>query len=146
VSAPLGRFALTASATPQPSPRQLKVAETMRHQLAEWFMRGEVHDPRLAGASLTVSEVRTSRDLRHATAFVAVLGRDQVPDDMLAALNHAGGALGGRLARSLRLKYAPRLSFEADHRYDEAQRIETLLRAAREPNPRGGSESDDDGT
>ncbi len=143
MSAPLGPLALTASASAPPGPRQLKVAETIRHELAGWLMRGELHDPRLADASVTISEVRASRDLKHATAYVAVLGHDRVPDDVLAALNHAAGALGGRLARSLHLKYAPRLRFAADDRYDEAARIDALLRAARAER---GAESDDDGT
>jgi ribosome-binding factor A len=126
-----------------PSPRQLKVAETIRHELAGWLMRGEVHDSRLGEASVTISEVRASRDLKHATAYVAVLGTDTVPADVLAALNHAAGALGGRLARTLHLKYAPRLTFAADDRYDEAARIDALLRAARAERD---AENGDDGT
>jgi ribosome-binding factor A len=119
------------------------VAETIRHELAGWLMRGEVHDPRLAGASVTISEVRASRDLKHATAYVAVLGQDTVPAEVLAALNHASGALGGRLARALHLKYAPRLTFAADDRYEEAARIDALLRAARADRD---AENGDDGT
>ncbi len=104
----------------------------MRHELAQWLLRGEVHDPVLAGASVTVSEVRASRDLKHATAYVSVLGEAGVPTDVLAGLNRAAGQLGGRLARALHLKYAPRVRFEVDDRYDEAARIEALIRAARE--------------
>ena len=115
----------------------------MRHELAGWLMKGEVHDPRLADASVTISEVRASRDLKHATAYVAVLGEDAVPGEVLAALNHAAGALGGRLARTLHLKYAPRLTFAADDRYEEAARIDALLRQARAG---GGAENGDDGT
>lgn len=118
-------------ASPAPSQRQLKVAETIRHQLAEWLMRGDVHEPALAGSSVTVSEVRASRDLRHATVYVAVLGAEQVPAGVLAALNRAGGRLGGRLARALHLKYAPRLHFEQDDRYANADRIDTLLRQSK---------------
>jgi ribosome-binding factor A len=115
----------------------------MRHELAGWLMKGEVHDARLADASVTISEVRASRDLKHATAYVAVLGEDAVPGEVLAALNHAAGALGGRLARALHLKYAPRLTFAADDRYEEAARIDALLRQARAG---GGAENGDDGT
>jgi ribosome-binding factor A len=143
LSARLGPAALVSSTPQQPSPRQLKVAETIRHELAGWLMRGELHDPRLANASVTISEVRTSRDLKHATAYVAVLGHDEVPADVLAALNHAGGTLGGRLARALHLKYAPRLTFAADDRYEEAARIDALLRAARAGRD---AENGDDGT
>jgi ribosome-binding factor A len=134
---------LTASGSGSPSPRQLKVAETIRHELAGWLVRGEIHDPRLADASVTISEVRASRDLKHATAYVAVLGAEGAPTDVLAALNHAAGALGGRLARALHLKYAPRLTFAADDRYDEAARIDALLRAARADRD---AENGDDGT
>lgn len=142
MSAPIvGPAAVVSSASP--SPRQLKVAETIRHELAGWLMKGEVHDARLAEASVTVSEVRASRDLKHATAYVAVLGADTVPAEVLAALNHAAGALGGRLARALHLKYAPRLTFAADDRYDEAARIDALLRAARAERDAGNG---DDGT
>ncbi|NBB71232.1 MAG: 30S ribosome-binding factor RbfA [Alphaproteobacteria bacterium] len=134
---------MTASGSGSPSPRQLKVAETIRHELAGWLVRGEIHDPRLADASVTISEVRASRDLKHATAYVAVLGAEGAPTDVLAALNHAAGALGGRLARALHLKYAPRLTFAADDRYDEAARIDALLRAARADRD---AENGDDGT
>jgi ribosome-binding factor A len=143
VSAPRLKFAAVVSSSGTPSPRQLKVAEAIRHELANWLMRGEVHDARIADASVTISEIRTSRDLKHATAYVAVLGEDVVPADVLAALNHAAGALGGRLARALHLKYAPRLTFAADDRYDEAARIDALLRAAR---ARRDAENGDDGT
>jgi ribosome-binding factor A len=106
------------------------VAEAVRHELAAWLMRGELHDPALNGISVTVSEVRASRDLKHATAYVAVLGSEGVPAPVLEALNRAGPRLGGRLARALHLKYAPRLRFETDDRYEEAARIDRLLRAA----------------
>ena len=109
----------------------------MRHQLAEWLLRGEVHDPTLEGVSVTVSEVRTSRDLKHATAFVAVLGADGVPAPVLAALDRSAPRLGGRLARALHLKYAPKLRFEVDDRYEEAARIEELLKAAHVSDPDG---------
>ncbi len=127
----------------QPSPtgpnqRQLKVAETIRHQLAEWLMRGELHDPALDGTSVTVSEVTTSRDLKHATAYVALLGVEQVPPAVLSALNRAGGRLGGRLARALHLKYAPRLRFEPDVRYANAARIDAALRQSRTESDHGG--------
>ena len=102
----------------------------MRHQLAEWLLRGELHDPALDGVSVTVSEVRAARDLKHATAFVAVLGRESVPAPVLACLNRAAPRLAGQLARALHLKYAPKMRFEIDDRYAEAARIEALLRAA----------------
>jgi len=113
-----------------PSPRQRRVAEQMRHLLAEYLTRGEVHDPRLEGRSLTVSEVRVSPDLRHATVYLSELGRP-LSEEARRALQAAAGRLAGRLAREMRLKYAPRLRFLADERFEVADRIERLLREAR---------------
>lgn len=110
------------------SQRQLRVAERMRHLLAEHLLRGELHDPRLAGASLTVSEVRVSRDLRNATAFVAALGAEPGAET-LAALNRAASHLGGWLAREMHLKHAPRLGFAVDGSFAHADRIERMLLA-----------------
>lgn len=108
------------------SQRQLRVAEQMRHLLAEHLLRGELHDPRLAHASLTVSEVRVSRDLKNATVFTAALGSEPSPE-VLAALQHAAAHLGGWLARQMHLKYAPRLQFVADESFARADRIERLV-------------------
>ncbi len=112
------------------SPRRFRVAEAMRHRLADYLVRGEVHDPRLDGRSLTVAEVRVSPDLRHATVYVAELGRP-LSEEARRALTAAAGRLAGRLARDLHLKYAPRLRFVADERFEVADRIERLLREAR---------------
>lgn len=108
------------------SQRQLRVAEQMRHLLAEHLLRGELHDPRLRGTSLTVSEVRVSRDLKNGTVFLAALGREPTPE-VLAALQHAGPYLGGWLARQMHLKYAPKLRFLADDSFARADRIERLI-------------------
>lgn len=89
-------------------------------------MRGEVHDPRLDGVSVTVGEVRTSRDLRQATVYVTELGARLRPDT-LAALEHAAPRLAGQVARGIRLKYAPRLQFVADTLFEEAARMERLV-------------------
>ncbi len=113
-----------------PTPRQLRVAEQMRHLLATYLLRGEVHDPRLDGRSLTVAEVRVSPDLRHATVYVSELGRP-LGEDTRRALAAAAGRLAGRLARDMHLKYAPRLRFVADQQFEVADRIERLLRDAR---------------
>ena len=93
-----------------PSQRQLRVAEQMRHLLAEQLLRGELHDPRLAGRSLTVAEVRVSRDLKSATVYTTELG-GELTREAAAALQQASAYLGGWLARQMHLKYAPRLQF-----------------------------------
>lgn len=109
-----------------PSQRQLRVAEQIRHLLAEALLRGEVHDPALLAVSVTVGEVRVSRDLRQAQVFVTELGHALRPETR-AALERAGPWLGGRIARQMSLKYAPRLRFVADAMFDEAARIDRLL-------------------
>jgi ribosome-binding factor A len=119
-----------ASARAEMSQRQLRVGEGLRHVLAELLMRGELRDPLLAEASLTVTEVRTSRDLRHATVFITRLG-GELGDDLLAALARAAPFLRGEAARRLHLKYAPELAFRPDTSFAEAARIEALLEEER---------------
>jgi ribosome-binding factor A len=127
---------------PDQSQRQLRVGEALRHVLAELLMRGAVHDPRLAEAKLTVSEVRVSRDLRHAVAYVTELGGD-LPDELLEALARAAPYLRGEAARRVHLRYAPTLSFRVDPSFAEATRIEALL--ARERALLASVREDDDG-
>jgi ribosome-binding factor A len=102
------------------------VAEEIRHVLAGCFARGEFRDPELADARITVTEVRISPDLKHATAFVARLGRSDI-DALLPALRRAAPFLRGQMAHALRLRYAPDLSFQPDTSLDHASHIEELL-------------------
>ncbi len=109
------------------SQRQLRVGELIRHALADMLIRGEVHDPVLEGHMITVPEVRMTADLRLATVYVMSLGgRDQA--DVLAALDRNKKFLRGEIARHVNLKFAPDLRFRIDERFDEAERIEKLLR------------------
>lgn len=110
------------------SQRQLRVGEEIRHILARIFERGELHDPDLVGVVLTVTEVRVSPDLKAATAFVIKLGGGDMTG-LLAALKRAAPHLRHELAHALRLKFAPVLSFQNDHSFDEASRIDALLRS-----------------
>lgn len=108
-----------------PTQRQLRVAELIRHKLAEVLTRGDVHDPELSRHVITVSEVRTSPDLKHATAFVMPLGGREV-EAALAALRRSRAEIRHLVARDLELKYAPDLKFELDEtfdRMDEARRM-----------------------
>lgn len=125
-----------------PGQRQLRVGEELRHVLAEVLGREELRDPLMRGVSVTVSEVRVSPDLRRATAFVMPLGGDDV-GKIIAVLNRAAAFLRGRMSRMVNLKYAPSLVFEADTAFDEASKIDALLRQARLSNK--SDESDDDG-
>jgi ribosome-binding factor A len=111
-----------------PSQRQLRVAEEIRHVLAGVFIRGEIRDPELAGISITVTEVRMSPDLKHATAFVTRLGRSDI-GEKLPALRRAAPFLRGQLAHALKLRYAPDLAFQADTSIDYAAHVDDLLRA-----------------
>jgi ribosome-binding factor A len=109
------------------SQRQLRVGEIIRHALAELLTRGEVHDPVIEGHMITVPEVRLSPDLRLATVYVMPLGgRDQ--GEVLAALERNKKYLRGEIARRVNLKFAPDIRFRIDERFDEAERIEKLLR------------------
>ena len=111
------------------SQRQLRVGEEIRHALAWVLERGELRDPGLQGVSVTISEVRVSPDLRNATAFAAPLGGGDAAATV-AALTRARSFLRRRVAESVHLKYVPALTFRADPSFDEATRIDALLRAS----------------
>ena len=95
--------------------------------LADLFARVEFRDPELVGVRITVTEVRLSPDLRHATAFVARLGRSDV-DALLPALARAAPFLRAELGRSLRLRGVPEIHFQPDTALDYAMEIDALLR------------------
>jgi ribosome-binding factor A len=111
-----------------PSQRQLRVAEEIRHVLAGLFERRDFRDPELAAAQLTVTEVRMSPDMKHATVFVARLGRSDV-DALLPVLKRAAPFLRGQVAQAVRLRYAPDLSFQPDNALEYATKIDRLLHA-----------------
>ncbi len=116
-----------AKVEPGLSQRQLRVGELVRHVLADLFARGEVHDPVIEGHMITVSEVRMTADLRLATIYVMPLGGHDV-EIVTAALNRNKRFLRGEIARRINLKFAPEIRFAIDQRFDEADRIERLLR------------------
>ena len=110
-----------------PSQRQLRVGELVRHALADMLTRGAVHDPVIQSHLITIPEVRMAADLRLATIYVVPLGgRDA--DAILAALERNKRFLRGEIARRINLKFAPDIRFRIDERFDEAERIEKLLR------------------
>jgi ribosome-binding factor A len=110
-----------------PSQRQLRVGELIRHALAEMLARGEVHDPVIEGHMITIPEVRMSADLRLATIYVMPLGGRDV-NEVIAALDRNKRYLRGEIAHHVNLKFAPEIRFRVDDRFDEAERIEKLLR------------------
>jgi len=104
----------------------LRVAEQIRHVLSEVFGRGEFRDRDLADARITVTEVRVGPDLRRATAFFSRLGRSDA-EALVPALTRATPYLRGQVARSLRLRVAPDLTFTPDHALDYATKIDELM-------------------
>ena len=117
----------TKDTAPGGSQRQLRVSEIVRHAIADILSQGSVHDPDLKGHIVTVPEVRMSPDLKLATIYVMPLGgRDT--DVVLAALERNKKFLRGEVARRVNLKFAPDVRFRVDERFDEAERIEKLLR------------------
>jgi ribosome-binding factor A len=109
------------------SQRQLRVGELIRHELAAMLTRGEVHDPVIQTHMITVPEVRMSADLRLATIYIMPLGgRDE--KEVLDALERNKRYVRGEIARRVNLKFAPEIRFRIDERFDEAERIEKLLR------------------
>jgi ribosome-binding factor A len=113
-----------------PSQRQLRVGEQLRQTLAQILARGELRDPELAEANVTVTQVRISPDMKAATAYVLPFA-DGTPEDLAAALNRAAGYFRGQLGREVDLKYTPELRFAPDRSFDEAARVDQLLRKPR---------------
>jgi len=108
------------------SQRQLRVGEELRHALAQMLRPGELHDPALYDANITVTEVQVSPDLRNAKAFVMPLGGGNAAD-IIAGLRRSAPHLQGRVARAVRLRRVPQLSFALDGAFDSAERIAALL-------------------
>ncbi len=109
------------------SQRQLRVSELVRHAVADILSQGGVHDPDLEGHIITVPEVRMSPDLKLATVYVMPLGGRDI-ETVVAALDRNKKFLRGEVAHRVNLKFAPDLRFRIDERFDEAERIEKLLR------------------
>lgn len=110
-----------------PSVRLLRVGEQVRHVLADILQRGDVHDDVLASHLVSVTEVRMSPDLRHATVFVKpLLGKDE--EVVLKALRTNTAYLQREVAHRIKLKYAAKLKFVSDESFDEGSHIDRLLR------------------
>jgi ribosome-binding factor A len=114
----------------------------IRHALAEMLSRGDIHDPVIEAHMITVPEVAMTPDLRLATIYVMPLGgRDAKP--VIEALERNKKFLRGEIARRINLKFAPDIRFRFDERFDEAERIEKILRTPevrRDLEPKDGGE------
>lgn len=114
-------------ANPDKSVRTLRVGEQVRHVLSEILQRGDVHDDTLASHMVSITEVRMSPDLRHATVFVkSLLGKDE--EAVLKALRTNTAYLQREVAHRVKMKYAAKLKFLSDESFDEGSHIDALLR------------------
>src|SRR5436190_9834361 len=110
------------------SVRLLRIGEQVRHVLSELLQRGDVHDEVLQSHLVSITEVRMSPDLRHATVFVKpLLGQNE--EEVLKALRHNTAFLQREVAKRVRLKYAAKLKFLTDESFDEGTHIDKLLRS-----------------
>jgi ribosome-binding factor A len=111
----------------EPTQRQLRVGEELRHALADIFIRGEAYIQSLEGMSITVSEVRLSPDLKHANAYVMPLGGGSFTKEVITKLNEHAPYFRHLVAGRLHLRFIPKVSFRPDDSFDEAQKISTLM-------------------
>jgi ribosome-binding factor A len=112
----------------EPSQRQLRAGEQIRHIVAETMRRGHFrHEALMEAGRITVTEVRVSPDLKNATAYVMSLGGNNM-DEILPALNEASSVFQKEIGRNVTFKFTPRIRFMKDDSFDEAQRIEDILR------------------
>ena len=122
-----------------PTQRQLRAGELVRHALVDILAREEFRDPVLQGVTVTIGEVRTSPDLKHATIFCSPLIGSDDAEAVAGALNRASAFLRGKLGRVIDMKFTPQLRFLADSSYDDASAMDRLLDDVAE---REGFESD----
>ncbi len=131
----------TTTTTEERSVRVLRVGEQVRHILSEILQRGEVHDDVLAKHLVSITEVRMSPDLRHATVFVKpLLGKDE--EVVIKALRTNTAYLQREVASRVKMKYAARLKFLADDSFDEGSHIDKLLRSPEVARDLGDSDED----
>jgi ribosome-binding factor A len=110
-----------------PSQRQLRAGELVRHALVEILRAEEITDPDIAGVSITLTEVRMSPDLRHATVFVEPLGGGEQATVVVKALNRHHKFLRGRLGHAIDMKFTPALKFLHDETFDTAAKMSRLF-------------------
>nr|WP_294847824.1 30S ribosome-binding factor RbfA [uncultured Sphingomonas sp.] len=123
------------------SVRLLRVGEQVRHALSEVLLRGDVHDATLQSHLVSITEVRMSPDLRHATVFVkSLLGQDE--EVVLKALRTNTAYLQSEVARRVNTKYAAKLKFLSDESFDEGGKIDSILRSDHVAQDLGGDGED----
>ncbi len=112
----------------EPSQRMLRVAELIRHAIAQLLSRGEIEDPDLVGLVVTVPSVKMSPDLKLATVYVMPLG-GKAQDVIVAILDRHKKFLRGEVAHRVNLKYAPEIRFKVDDGFANAAKIDALLQS-----------------
>jgi ribosome-binding factor A len=127
-----------------PTQRQLRVGEMLRHALADVLRRDEIRDPDLLGVSVTITQIKPSPDMRHATVFCEPLG-GQNAKAVVAALNKHKGFLRGEMGRLIELKFTPDLRFVEDESFAEAQKIENILKSSRVQRDLEAPDGEEDG-
>ena len=120
----------TTSSQRGPTQRQMRVGEMLRHALSDILQRGDIRDPDLSGVSVTVTQVKPSGDMRHATVFVEPLGGKN-GEKVVAALNRHARYLRGEMGHVITLKFTPDLRFVEDTSFAEAEKIEGILKSER---------------
>lgn len=118
-----------------------RLAERIREEVATFLSSG-AKDPRLQGL-VTVTGVDVTPDMRRARVFVSVLGSDVEQSASFAALESMAGHLRSRVAKTLRLRFAPEIEFAHDQSVERAARIETLLARIKNGEPPPDEESTD---
>ena len=108
----------------------MRVGEMLRHALSQILVRNEIRDPDLEGVSVTITQVKPSGDMRHATVYCEPLGGKNA-DRIIAALNRHKAFIRGEMGHIIEMKFTPELRFIEDHSFAEAQRIENLLKSER---------------
>ena len=130
-----------------PTQRQLRVGEMLRHALSDILRQGDIRDDDLVGVSVTVTQVKPSADMRHATVFCEPLGGKNA-SAVIAALNRNKAYLRGEMGHMIALKFTPDLRFVEDTSFAEAEKIEGILKSERvkrdltSPGADGADESD----
>ncbi|WP_298425718.1 30S ribosome-binding factor RbfA [Rhodoblastus sp.] len=127
----------------EPSQRMLRVAELIRHAMAQLLSRGEINDPELAGLVVTVPSVKMSPDLKLATIYVMPLG-GKAQEQIVAILDRHKKYLRTEIAHQVNLKYAPEIRFRVDESFANADRIDALLQSAKVARDLSAPAPDDD--
>lgn len=125
----MARNRKTPAPAGEPSQRQLRAGELIRQALTEIMIRGDFRDPALTGVNVTIGEVRTSPDLKHAHIFCSPLGEtdEDARIELAKALNRASSFIRGRLGKQIDMKFTPQLHFIADHSYDDGAYMDSVF-------------------